>query len=250
MQIELTTLSVSLIKSKENINTNISAISAHLKVAVSVDCVVLGYDGKKLKVLLIECNTDPYKGKLSLLGELVKEKETLDEAALRVLEYWTGQESLYLEEVKTFSKIERHPLERVITVAYYSLVEINKFKVIDSHHMNLKWVDVKKVKDLAFDHNEVLDECLSKLRTRLKLRPIGFNLLPKKFSLNQLQNLYEVILDTELDKRNFRRKILGLGILVDLKENQQEVAHRPAKLYAFNYEKYQSKIDEGFKFAM
>ncbi len=241
---------MSLIKSKENINTNISSISAHLKVAVSVDCVILGYDGEKLKVLLIECKTSPYEGMLSLLGELVNENETLNEAALRVLEYWTGQESLYLEEVKTFSKIERHPLERVITVAYYSLVEISKFKMIDSHHMNLKWVDVNKVKDLAFDHNEVLDECLGKLRTRLKIRPIGFNLLPEKFSLNQLQNLYEVILGTELDKRNFRRKILGLGILVDLKENQKEVAHRPAKLYSFNHEKYQSKIEEGFKFEM
>lgn len=241
---------MSLIKSKENINTKISSISAQLKVAVSVDCVILGYDGDKLKVLLIECNTPPYEGKLSLLGELVNENETLNEAALRVLEYWTGQESLYLEEVKTFSTIGRHPLERVITVAYYSLVEISKFKMVDSHHMNLKWVDVNKVEGLAFDHNEILNECLSKLRTRLKIRPIGFNLLPEKFSLNQLQNLYEVILNTNLDKRNFRRKILGLGILVDLKENQKEVAHRPAKLYSFNYEKYQSKLKEGFKFAM
>ena len=232
----------------ENINTHFSAISDIHKFAVSVDCVILGYDQESLKVLMIDCHTPPFEGKLSLLGELVNENETLSDAAHRVLEYWTGQESMYLEEVRTFSSVRRHPLERVITVAFYSLVEIEKFTIVDSHQMNLKWIDVKNIPKLAFDHNIILEECLKSLRRRLRERPIGFSLLPKKFSLNQLQNLYEVILGIELDKRNFRRKIKSLDVLIDLKENQQEVAHRPAKLYAFNHEKYHSEVNEGFKF--
>ena len=232
----------------ENINTNLSKISPKHKLALSVDCVILGYDEESLKVLLIDCNTSPFEGYHSLLGELINQDETLNEAAHRVLEYWTGQESLYLEEVKTFSNIGRHPLERVVTVAYYSLVEISKFEIVDAHQTNLKWVDVKDVQELAFDHNEILDECLGKLRRRLRERPIGFNLLPEKFSLNQLQNLYEIILGIELDKRNFRRKIKGLDILVDLQENQQDVAHRPAKLFSFDHEKYENRRSEGLKF--
>jgi len=212
--------------------------------------VIFGYDEESLKVLLIDCHTPPFEKQLSLIGELVNKDETLSEAAHRVLEYWTGQESLYLEEVKTFSRVGRHPLERVITVAFYSLVQISKFKMLDSHQTNLKWIDVKDIKNLAFDHDEIFSTCLASLRRRLRHRPIGFTLLPKKFSLNQLQNLYEVILGIELDKRNFRRKINSLDILIDLKETQQEVAHRPAKLYAFNYMKYESKLNRGFKFEM
>ncbi len=232
----------------ENINTHISAIDDKHKVAISVDSVIMGYDEESLKVLLIECNTPPYEGKYSLLGELVNPNETLDEAVQRVLQYWTGRESLYLEEVKTFSSVNRHPLGRVITVAYYSLVEIKKFTFDETHQKNLKWIDVNKVKDLAFDHDMIFQECLEKLRQSLREKPIGFNLLPKKFSLNQLQNLYEVVLGLELDKRNFRRKINSLNLLIDLNETQQDVAHRPAKLFSFDYEHYSKQRRQGFKF--
>lgn len=232
----------------ENINTHISSISDQHKVAISVDSVIMGYDEESLKVLLIECNTPPYEGKYSLLGELVNPNETLDEAVQRVLAYWTGRESLYLEEVKTFSSVDRHPLGRVITVAYYSLVEIKKFTFDETHQKQLKWIDVNEVKDLAFDHDLIFRECLEKLRQSLREKPIGFNLLPKKFSLNQLQNLYEVVLGLELDKRNFRRKINSLNLLIDLEESQQDVAHRPAKLFSFDYENYSKQRRQGFKF--
>lgn len=235
-------------KHEENINTNISEISPIHMVAISVDCVILGYDEESLKVLLVECNTPPFEGMMSLLGELVEPNETLDEAAHRVLGIWTGQESLYLEEVNTFSEIDRHPLGRVITVAFYSLVEIEKFKISELKMKNLKWVDVNDVCDLAFDHNKILDDCLLTLRRRLRERPIGFNLLPEKFSLNQLQNLYEVVLGIQLDKRNFRRKMLSLDVLVDLNETQQDVSHRPAKLFSFDHAKYEKKKSNGFKF--
>ena len=235
-------------KLQENIKTSISEVPSSYKVAISVDCVILGYDEESLKVLLIECNTPPFVGKYSLLGELVQIDETLDEAAHRILGIWTGQESLYLEEVKSFSSIGRHPMGRVITVAFYSLVEIEKFELSLLNRSKLKWIDVNEVDDLAFDHNLILDECLSKLRRRLRERPIGFNLLPEKFTLNQLQNLYEVVLGIELDKRNFRRKILSLDVLVDLNETQQDVSHRPAKLFSFDHHKYQKKRSNGFKF--
>lgn len=235
-------------KHEENINTIISEVPLKHKVALSVDCVILGYDENSLKVLLVECNTPPFSGMFSLLGELVEPNETLDEAAHRVLGIWTGQESLYLEEVKTFSNIKRHPLARVITVAYYSLVEIERFEISDLKMKNLKWVDVNEVDVLAFDHNSILEECLMRLRRRLRERPIGFNLLPDKFSLNQLQNLYEVVLGIDLDKRNFRRKIMSLDILIDLNETQQDVSHRPAKLFSFDYAKYKKKKSKGFKF--
>lgn len=234
--------------SSENINTHISEFDGIHKLALSVDCVILGYDEESLKVLLVECNTPPFVGKLSLLGELVNPDETLDEAAHRVLGIWTGQESLYLEEVRTFSNVDRHPLGRVITVAYYSLVEIDHFELSGMNKMNLKWVDVNSVGDLAFDHTEILNECLDSLQQRLREKPIGFNLLPEKFTLNQLQNLYEVVLGITLDKRNFRRKILSLDVLIDLGEMQQDVAHRPAKLYGFDHDKYAQNRSQGFKF--
>lgn len=234
--------------SKENINIQISEINNIHKLAVSVDCVILGYNTECLKVLLIECSTEPFNGMNSLLGELVKPDETLDEAAHRVLGMWTGQESLYLEEVKTYSSICRHPLDRVITVAYYSLVEIEKFPFSGMTKNNLKWVDVNEIGELAFDHNLILKECLEKLKRRLRERPLGFSLLPEKFTLNELQNLYEVVLGIELDKRNFRRKIMSLDILIDLNETQQDVAHRPANLYSFDHKKYDEKRSDGFKF--
>ncbi|MDA9774082.1 NUDIX domain-containing protein [Saprospiraceae bacterium] len=234
----------------ENSNNNNSSLANVHKLAVSVDNVILGYDNESLKVLLIDCKTPPYVGKDSLLGEMVGPDETLDEAAHRILEYWTGNESLYLEEVKSYSAIDRHPLGRVITVAYYSLVEIKKFRFDETHKKRLKWVDVNQVKDLAFDHDMIFNECLAQLRQRLRIRPIGFNLLPKKFSLNQLQNLYEVVLGLELDKRNFRRKINSLNLLLDLDETQQDVAHRPAKLFSFDDNKYKEERSNGLKFEL
>jgi 8-oxo-dGTP diphosphatase len=235
----------------ENINTWISQINMDYKAAVSVDCVIFGYDENHLHVLLLKSDMPPFEGKYSLLGDLVTSFENLDESAERVLVQRTGLEGVFLEQVKTFSDVDRHPLGRVITTAYYSLVKLNNslFRM-EEENPNLKWHKVSEIKKLAFDHNIILETCLTQLRYRLRDRPIGFNLLPKKFSLKQLQNLYEKVLDIELDKRNFRRKLKALDLLVDLNENQSDVNHRPAKLYSFDHVKYEKKKKKGFNFEL
>lgn len=224
----------------ENINTWITELNSEAKAAVSVDCVIFGYDEKELSFLQIECNMPPHEGKMSLIGDLVRSNETLDEAARRVLEMRTGLTGVYMEQVKAFSGLNRHPLGRVISVAYYSLIKIDNHTILDNQSKALNWVPIKEVDEMAFDHMQILNECLNTLRVRLREKPIGFSLLPRKFSLIQLQNLYEIILDIRLDKRNFRRKLHNSGILIDLEENQTDVAHRPAKLYSFDYERFKA----------
>jgi 8-oxo-dGTP diphosphatase len=235
----------------ENINTWISQINTEYKAAVSVDCVIFGYDENHLHVLLLESDMPPFEGKYSLVGDLVTPLENLDESAKRVLLQRTGLKDVFLEQVRTFSDVDRHPLGRVITTAYYSLVKLNDpLFAIEVENPKLKWHKVSDVKELAFDHDMILEKCLSQLRYRLRDKPIGFKLLPKKFSLKQLQNLYEKVLDFELDKRNFRRKLKSLDLLVDLDENQSDVNHRPAKLYSFDHEKYEKKKKKGFNFEL
>ena len=228
----------------ENINTWISELNADAKAAVSVDCVIFGYNEKELSVLLIECNMPPHIGKLSLLGDLVNNKETVDQAAVRVLKQTTGLSDLYMEQVAVFSNPERHPLGRVISIAYYSLVQTDKYDLIDKKNKHLQWVPVKQIKNMAFDHREIIHSCQESLKKRLREKPVGITMLPEKFSLIQLQKLYEIIFDSKLDKRNFRRKLLSSGYLKDLSESQKDVSHRPAKLYSFDYEKYRAMEKE------
>ena len=233
---------------KENINTWLSQINTEYKTAVSVDCVILGYDESDIKVLLLKCDMPPYEGLYSLVGDLVRPSEDLDMAAERILRERGGMKNVYMEQVQSFSKVDRHPLGRVITIAYYSLIRINDYHQNGHANPNYKWINVKEIKELAFDHMEILQVCLNKLQKQLREHPIGFNLLPQKFTLKELQTLYEVILGIKLDKRNFRRKLLSQDLLIDLKETQTDVAHRPAKLYSFDQEKYAAKIDSGFTF--
>lgn len=232
----------------ENIVQALAPIEEELKLAFTVDCVIFGYNEEGLKVLTIECNMDPFSGMLSLLGDYITPKEDANSAAKRILKYCTGNEEIYLEEVKSFSKPDRHPFGRVITIAFYSLVQIDNTQLTDAAGKHLKWVSVDCIDEMAFDHKEVLDTCLFQLRKSLREKPIGFELLPRKFSLMQLQTLYEVVLNVELDKRNFRRKLKSLNILIDLEEQQQEVSHRPAKLYKFDEKSFQKKLSNGLKF--
>ena len=225
----------------ENINTWLSELNSDAKAAVSVDCVIFGYNEKEISVLQIECNMPPHEGKMSLLGDLVKAHETLDQAAARVLEKITGLSNLYLEQVQAFSQPDRHPLGRVISIAYYSLIKKDAYELIDKEHKHLQWVPISEISDMAFDHKHIIDACYAQLKRRIREKPIGFSLLPKKFTLIQLQRLYEIILDIELDKRNFRRKLNNTELLIDIGEMQVDVAHRPAKLYSFDHELYESK---------
>ncbi len=221
------------------------------KSAFSVDNVIFGFDEGDLKVLLIKRGTDPFKGLWALPGDLVYPNEDLDAAAYRVLEELTGIQNVYLEQVHTFGAVNRHPLGRVITIAYYSLVKISDFTTrAASFAENVEWhiVDKAMRSQLAFDHNIILESCFNALTHRVRIRPIGFELLPPKFTLTELQHLYEALLREELDKRNFRKKILSMSLLNDLDELQEGVPHRPAKLYRFNKERYQQLEAQGFSF--
>jgi 8-oxo-dGTP diphosphatase len=210
------------------------------RIALSVDCIIFGFDEAKLKVLLIRSDLKKYAGKWSLLGDLVLPNEDLDAAAYRILKERTGLTDVYLEQVSTFGTVNRHPAGRVVTVAYCSLINVqhHKLNILDNE---LHWHDIKNVTDLAFDHQLIFDTCLKQLRKRVQEHPLGFNLLPKKFSLRDLQNLYEAILDIKMDRRNFRKKFFSMDLLIDLNEMEQGVPHRPGKLYKFNYEKYEKK---------
>lgn len=225
--------------------------SNFFKSAFSVDNIIFGFDEGDLKVLLIKRGTIPFKGKWALPGDLVYPNENLETAANRILEELTGLKEVYLEQVKSFGAVNRHPLGRVITIAYYSLIKISGYVVTPSSFAKkAKWHSIADVKDLAFDHNEILKACFQKLRQQIRTRPVGFELLPPKFTLTELQHLYEAILETKLDKRNFRKKIMSMNLLVDLNETQEGVAHRPAKLYQFDQEKYKSFLAEGFNFEL
>ena len=210
------------------------------KIALSVDCVIFGFDENKLQVLLIRSDLKKYSGKWSLLGDLVFPKEDLDAAAYRILKQRTGLSDVYLEQVHTFGTVNRHPAGRVVTVTYCSLINVrhHKINILDNE---LHWHDIKNVTDLAFDHQQIFDNCLKQLQKRVQEHPLGFNLLPKKFSLRDLQNLYEAILDIKMDRRNFRKKFFTMVLLIDLNEMEQDAPHRPGKLYKFNFEKYEKK---------
>jgi len=228
-----------------------SEVSGFFKMAFSVDCVIFGFDGNELKILLIKRGEEPFPDFWALPGNLVYLDEDINDAAARVLYELTGLEDVYMEQVETFGTIGRHPLGRVITTAYYSLVKIDNFVINPHSHAEVvQWIPVSKVEQLAFDHNKILRSCINKLKKIVRGRPVGFELLPPKFTLSELQRLYESILEQELDKRNFRKKILAMKLLIELDEYQEGVAHRPARLYKFNEAGYQRLLLEGFSFAV
>ncbi len=202
----------------------------YFNIAVSVDCVIFGYDNKELKVLLIKSDLEEFSGLYSLLGDLVRPDENLDTAPYRILKERTGLDDVYLEQVHAFGSTDRHPSGRVITIAYYSLVDLRHVKLTLSDN-ELSWHPVHDIKKMAFDHKLILDTCLRRLQQQVMDYPIVFNLLPEKFSLRQLQELYEAILDLELDRRNFRKKISLKDWLQDVGEMEDDVPHRPGKLY-------------------
>jgi len=209
------------------------------QIAISVDCVIFGFDKNELKVLLIKSDLEEFRDQWSLLGDLVGPDENLDSASYRVLKDRTGLDDVYLEQVYTFGAVNRHPAGRVITTAYYSLINIKDHqpKLSDNE---LHWHPVNEIATLAFDHKKILDTCLERLQSKIEEHPIVFNLLPEKFSLRELQNLYESILGVKMDRRNFRKKFFLMDWLEDVNELEQDVPHRPGKLYRFNSAKFSS----------
>jgi 8-oxo-dGTP diphosphatase len=219
--------------------------------AVTVDGVVFGYDEADLKVLLIQRSGPPHQGRWALPGGFVEIDESLDDAARRELQEETGITDLYLEQLYTFGAPKRDPRERVISVAYYALVKLADHRIraaSDARHV--AWFPVAKLPPLAFDHAEVLETGLRRLRAKIRYEPIGFELLPHRFPLSELQRLYETILQQRVDKRNFRKKILGMGLLKDTKQTQRDVAHRAARLYRFDEAAYQRLKRAGFNFEL
>ena len=221
------------------------------RVALAVDCVVFGLDDDDLKVLLIQRDLEPFAGKWSLPGGFVRVEETLDQAARRELEEEAGLSRVFLEQLFTFGDLDRDPRERVVTVAYYSLVNIRDHRVHSATDArNAAWFSVLDTPTLVFDHKKLLRMALQRLKGKVRYQPIGFELLPAKFTLSQLQHLYETILERELDKRNFRRKALAMDFLEETDEIEQDVAHRAARLYRFNEAKYRRLVKEGFLFEL
>ena len=218
------------------------------RAALTVDCVVFGFDDGELKVLLIERALEPFKGRWALPGGFVRVDETLDDAARRELEEETGLKDVFLEQLYTFGAVDRDPRERVVSVAYYALVKLPTTTPRPPPTPPMpEWFPISKVPKLAFDHADILATALARLKGKVRYQPIGFELLPPKFTLSQLQHLYEAVLETELDKRNFRKKVLGFGLLVPLKETQMAGRHRPAQLFRFDRDKYE-KLKRGFNF--
>ncbi|HRX79908.1 MAG TPA: NUDIX domain-containing protein [Pirellulaceae bacterium] len=219
------------------------------RAALTVDCVVFGLDDDDLKVLLIQRNLPPFEGRWALPGGFVRIDESLEESARRELREETGIENVYLEQLYTIGEIDRDPRERVVTVTYYALVKLTDHQVqAATDARNAAWFAVDDVPALAFDHAKILEMAHERLRGKVRYQPIGFELLPAKFTLRQIQHLYEVVLDRPLDKRNFRKKILSMDILVELDEVETDVAHRAARLYKFDRRKYQRLTKQGFNF--
>lgn len=222
---------------KKTIQQLVSENSGYFQMAISVDCVIFGFDNNELKVLLIKSDLEEFNNEWSLLGDLVRLNENPDAASYRVLKEKTGLDDVFLEQVHTFGEVGRHPAGRVITIAYYSLVDIkhHQFKLAQNE---LYWHPVMKIHTMAFDHKKILFRCLEQLQSRISEHPIVFNLLPEKFSLRELQTLYEAILGIKLDRRNFRKKFLMMNWLTDANELEQNVTHRPGRLYRFKISKH------------
>jgi len=217
--------------------------------SVTTDCVIFGYDQLELKVLLIERGIEPYKGKWALPGGFVRENETTEQAAARELSEETGLKNIFFEQLYTFSDIDRDSRGRVITVAYFALVNIENFvPIAGDDAKNAKWFSVKDIPKLAFDHEMIFRKALYRLKSKIKWQPVGFELLHEKFTLGELQNVYEAILEIKLDKRNFRKKILKTEVLIQLDEKQKNVAHKAAYLYKFDKKKYEQLENDGFYF--
>jgi 8-oxo-dGTP diphosphatase len=219
--------------------------------ALAVDCVVFGLDEADLKVLLIQRKLHPFQHAWALPGGFVRIEETLDVAARRELEEEAGVTDVFLEQLYTFSALDRDPRERVVSVAYYALAKLSDHRIrAATDAMGVGWFGLDDLPKLAFDHTEIVLRAHDRLRGKVRYAPIGFELLPPRFSLTQLQRLYEIVLGTDLDKRNFRKKILAMDLLVETDEVEQGVRHRAARLYRFDRRKYERLTRHGFEFAM
>ena len=215
---------------------------------LAVDCVIFGFDDDRLKLLLYKRDFEPQIGKWSLMGGFLGLSETLDEAAYRVLARITGLRDIYMEQLSVFSDINRDPAARVISVGYYSLIDIHDYdsKVLKKH--GVEWFAIDEIPELIFDHKEIVEKSLRRLKRKSKTQPIGFELLPENFTITQLRNLYEAIYQRKLDPANFRRKVISMELLDRLPIKDMNGSRKGAFLFAFNKEKYERLQSNGFSF--
>lgn len=215
---------------------------------VAVDCIIFGFDGEHLKLLLIKRGFEPEKNKWSLMGGFVKPSESLDQAARRILRKLTGLKGVYLEQLKTFGHPKRDPVERTVSVSYFALIDIHQYEKQISSKYNADWFSLKKFPKLIFDHSKMVELARKQLRYKASLHPILFELLPEKFTMPQLQNLYEDIYNTTFDKRNFSRKVLSTGLLIRQKDKDKSGSKKGAFYYKLNKKKYTANFHAFLKF--
>jgi len=224
-------------------------IESKFKAAVSVDNVIFGFDNNDLKVLLIYRGAEPYKDCWALPGDLISLDQDLEQSAENVLQNLTGLDNIYMDQIHTFGRVDRHPFGRVFTVAYFALIKIQDYLVKPSSWAEeAAWFPINEVPELPFDHMEILKYAKDLLKNKIRHQPIGFELLPKFFTLTEIQSLYEAILEKQFDTRNFRKKLLSMNLIVDTGRQQKEVAHRPAKLYKYITKRYAQLQQSGFSF--
>lgn len=218
------------------------------RLLIAVDCIIFGFEKQRLKILLFKRKVKPFEEKWSLIGTFVKPNENVDHAAKRVLEESTGLKNIYLDELAVYGNVDRNINIRVISVAHYALIRINEHekKVIEDYEV--KWFDIDDIPSLILDHGKMVADALAKLKLKTKNKPIGFELLPKQFTIPQLKALYDGILQKDLDKRNFRKKVLAMGILEKLDIKDKSTSKKGAFLYRFNQKEYEKLKEKGFNF--
>jgi 8-oxo-dGTP diphosphatase len=218
------------------------------KYYVAVDCIIFGFDQGDLKLLVVNRNFEPHKGHWSLMGGFVEPSETLDESAKRVLLQLTGLSNIYMEQLRVFSAVDREPNERVLSVAYYALIRGSDYNKIKNRPYSAQWFSIADLPNLIFDHNQMVQEALEKLKRKTRNQPIGFELLPHKFTLPQLQQLYEAIFQKVIDKRNFRKKLLATGLINRDMHASVSVGRKGTHVYSFDKNKYLELAAKGFVF--
>lgn len=227
---------------------NISSYRSHQKILVAVDCIIFGFDGSQLKALLIKRGFEPEKGKWSLMGGFVGRNESAEQAATRVLYQLTGMNNIYMEQLATFSDVNRDSAGRVISIAYFALINIADYSEQLQLEHEAKWFQLNRIPPLIFDHRKMMKKAKERLQEKVVAHPVGFELLPTKFTLPQLQNLYEAIYEVPLDKRNFTKKMLSLGVLNKLNEKEKESSRKGAFYYVFDSMKYKKLQSGGIRF--
>lgn len=226
-------------------------ISEDIIEALSIDCLIFGFRNSELDVLLIKHGEGISKGKWALPGGWIRYNEGIDNAANRLLTSLTGVADIFLEQLRAFGEVDRYPGKRVITLAYYALINADNYSLSAGFTASdARWFKIHQIPRLPYDHNKILRSGFQYLKHKVRHEPIGFNLLPKKFTLHQIQKLYEAILETELDKPNFRRKLLKMNLLVPCHEKQRDVSHRAANYYRFDKKIYRKLTETGFTFEL